>query len=180
MCDQVLRGKPRNNYIQWTRRRDVSSRFPSCFPLCVHRFNGRSVYSIGCGLGGKLGHGTRTDEKYPRLIEQFRTLNIQPMVVAAGAWHAAVFYVPTRDYTTLIVSCKGDVYLFGCGESSSLGHNTTIEGNNRHSNVLSPEQVTSSGKVYDFDVGDKGQLGTKLVAQDSERGTPEWVEIDLS
>uniref|UniRef100_A0A8R7UCR4 Uncharacterized protein n=1 Tax=Triticum urartu TaxID=4572 RepID=A0A8R7UCR4_TRIUA len=40
--------------------------------------------------------------------------------------------------------------------------------------------LIESGKVYDFDVGDKGQLGTELVAQDSERGTPEWVEIDLS
>uniref|UniRef100_A0A5B6ZZ75 Putative ultraviolet-B receptor UVR8 n=1 Tax=Davidia involucrata TaxID=16924 RepID=A0A5B6ZZ75_DAVIN len=44
---------------------------------------GMSVYSVGCGLGGKLGHGTRTDEKYPRLIEQFQTLNLQPVVVAS-------------------------------------------------------------------------------------------------
>lgn len=210
--------------------------------------SGMSVYSVGCGLGGKLGHGTRTDEKYPRLIEQFQTLNIQPMVVAAGAWHAAVVgkdgrvctwgwgrygclghgneecesvpkvvealssvkavYVATGDYTTFIVSRKGDVYSFGCGESSSLGHNTTIEGNNRHSNVLSPELVTSlqsmnekvvqvsltnsiywnahtfalteSGKLYAFGAGDKGQLGSELVTQENERGTPERVEIDLS
>nr|CAB3465715.1 unnamed protein product [Digitaria exilis] len=128
---------------------------------------GMSVYSVGCGLGGKLGHGSRTDEKYPRLIEQFQNLNIQPVVVAAGAWHAAVVgkdgrvctwgwgrygclghgneecesipkvvealsgvkavHVATGDYTTFIVSDKGDVYSFGCGESSSLGHNTITE-----------------------------------------------------
>lgn len=122
------------------------------------------MYSVGCGLGGKLGHGTRTDEKYPRLIEQFRALNLQPVVVAAGAWHAAVVgkdgrvctwgwgrygclghgnedcesvpkvvealgnvkavNVATGDYTTFVVSDAGDVYSFGCGESSSLGHNT--------------------------------------------------------
>lgn len=122
------------------------------------------MYSVGCGLGGKLGHGTRTDEKVPRLIEQFQTLNIQPAVVAAGAWHAAVVgkdgrvctwgwgrygclghgnedcesapkvvealsnvkavYVATGDYTTFVVSDDGNVYSFGCGESSSLGHNT--------------------------------------------------------
>ncbi|XBH68498.1 hypothetical protein VPH35_096639 [Triticum aestivum] len=223
MCDQVLRGKPWNKYIQRTRQRDVSSRFPLCFPSCVRRFNGGSVYSVGCALGGKLGHGTRTDEKYPRLIEQFRTLNIQPIVVAASAWYAVVVgkdgrvctwgwgrygclghgneeceyvpkvvealssvkavYVATGDYSTFIVSRKGDVYSFGCGESSSLGHNTTIE-----SNVLSPDQVTSlqsmnekvSGKFYAFGAGDKGQLGSELVAQESERGTPERVEIDLS
>jgi len=210
--------------------------------------SGMSVYSVGCGLGGKLGHGSRTDEKYPRLIEKFQTLNIQPVVVAAGAWHAAVVgkdgrvctwgwgrygclghgnedcesvpkivealssvkavHVATGDYTTFVVSHKGDVYSFGCGESSSLGHSTVIEGNNRHSNVLSPELVTSlqsidervvqvsltnsiywnahtfalteSGKLYAFGAGDKGQLGTELVEHQSERGTPELVEIDLS
>lgn len=119
-------------------------------------------------MGGKLGHGSRTDEKYPRLIEQFQVLNLQPMVVAAGAWHAAVVgqdgrvctwgwgrygclghgneecesvpkvvealgkvkavHVATGDYTTFVVSDDGDVYSFGCGESSSLGHNTGADG----------------------------------------------------
>lgn len=114
-------------------------------------------------MGGKLGHGGRNDEKQPRLIEQFQTLNLQPVAVAAGAWHAAVVgqdgrvctwgwgrygclghgsednelfpkvvealgnvkavHVSTGDYTTFVVSDDGDVYSFGCGESSSLGHN---------------------------------------------------------
>ncbi|KAH0642005.1 hypothetical protein KY290_033611 [Solanum tuberosum] len=30
--------------------------------------SGMSVYFVGCGLGGKLGHGTRTEEKVSRLI----------------------------------------------------------------------------------------------------------------
>lgn len=123
---------------------------------------------MGCRLGGKLGHGSRTDEKYPRLTEQFQTLNLQPMVVAAGAWHAAVvgsdgrvctwgwgrygclghgnedsesvpkvvealsnvkaIHVATGDYTTFVVSDSGDVYSFGCGESSSLGHSNGTDG----------------------------------------------------
>ncbi|XP_021746782.1 probable E3 ubiquitin-protein ligase HERC4 [Chenopodium quinoa] len=210
---------------------------------------GMSVYSVGCGLGGKLGHGSRTDEKYPRLIEQFQTLNIQPMVVAAGAWHAAVvgkdgrvctwgwgrygclghgnedcesapkvvegltevkaIHVATGDYTTFVVSDNGDVYSFGCGESSSLGHYDGTDGEgNRHANVLKPELVTSlkqvkervvqisltnsifwnahtfalteSGKLYAFGAGDKGQLGAKLGENQIERGSPELVEIDLS
>uniref|UniRef100_A0A5B6ZU09 Putative ultraviolet-B receptor UVR8 n=1 Tax=Davidia involucrata TaxID=16924 RepID=A0A5B6ZU09_DAVIN len=211
---------------------------------------GMSVYSVGCGLGGKLGHGTRTDEKYPRLIEQFQTLNLQPVVVAAGAWHAAVVgkdgrvctwgwgrygclghgneecesvpkvvealsevkavHVATGDYTTFVVSDDGDVYSFGCGESSSLGHNTgAADGQeNRHTNVTSPEIVTSlkqvkervvqisltnsvywnahtfalteSGNLYAFGAGDKGQLGVELVANQTERGNPERVGIDLS
>lgn len=211
--------------------------------------SGMSVYSVGCGLGGKLGHGSRTDEKYPRLIEQFQTLNLQPMVVAAGAWHAAVVgqdgrvctwgwgrygclghgnedcesvpkvvealgnikavHVATGDYTTFVVSEDGGVYSFGCGESSSLGHNTVADAQgNRHANVLSPELVTSlkqvnervvqisltnsiywnahtfaltdSGKLFAFGAGDKGQLGIELVANQTERVNPEWVNIDLT
>ncbi|PQQ05481.1 ultraviolet-B receptor UVR8 [Prunus yedoensis var. nudiflora] len=210
--------------------------------------NGMSVYSVGCGLGGKLGHGSRTDEKQPRLIEQFQLLNLQPMVVAAGAWHAAVVgqdgrvctwgwgrygclghgneecesvpkvvealsnvkavHVATGDYTTFVVSDDGDVYSFGCGESASLGHSTATDGQgNRHANVLAPELVTSlkqvnervvqisltnsiywnahtfalteSGKLYAFGAGDKGQLGIELVANQTERGNPEQVDIDL-
>ncbi|KAK2999515.1 hypothetical protein RJ639_042558, partial [Escallonia herrerae] len=211
---------------------------------------GMSVYSVGCGLGGKLGHGIRTDEKQPRLIEQFQTLNLQPVVVAAGAWHAAVVgkdgrvctwgwgrygclghgnedcesvpkvvealsqvkavYVATGDYTTFVVSDDGDVYSFGCGESSSLGHNTAAaEGQgNRHTNVLSPEMVSSlkqvnervvqisltnsiywnahtfalteSNKLYAFGAGDKGQLGVELVANQTERANPDRVDINLS
>lgn len=142
-------------------------RYDKTIKMLLSYFCCRSVYSVGCGLGGKLGHGSRTDEKYPRLIEQFQALNIQPVVVAAGAWHAAVvgkdgrvctwgwgrygclghgneecesvpkvveslvnvraIHVATGDYTTFVVSDKGDVYSFGCGESSSLGHNTITE-----------------------------------------------------
>ncbi|XP_061369966.1 ultraviolet-B receptor UVR8-like isoform X2 [Gastrolobium bilobum] len=222
-----------------------------CYLLCLAcQASGMSVYSVGCGLGGKLGHGSKTDEKYPRLIEQFQLLNLQPMVVAAGAWHAAVVgrdgrvctwgwgrygclghgneecelvpkvvealsnvkavHVATGDYTTFIVSNDGDVYSFGCGESASLGHSAGNDGQvpgNRHANVLSPELVTSlkqinervvqisltnsiywnahtfalteSGKLYAFGAGDKGQLGIKLVTNQTERGNPERVDIDL-
>ncbi|KAJ8458140.1 hypothetical protein OPV22_031066 [Ensete ventricosum] len=211
--------------------------------------SGMSVYSVGCGLGGKLGHGSMNDEKYPRLIEQFQTLNLQPRVVAAGAWHAAVVgqdgractwgwgrygclghgneesesvpkvveslssikavHVATGDYTTFVVSDTGDVYSFGYGESSSLGHSSIIDGQgNRHANVLSPKLVTSlkninekvvqmsltnsvywnahtfaltdSGKLYAFGAGDKGQLGTELPAQQTERAMPEQVDINLT
>ncbi|GLU06133.1 hypothetical protein SLE2022_231900 [Rubroshorea leprosula] len=222
-----------------------------CYLLCLAcELDGRmSVYSVGCGLGGKLGHGSRTDEKYPRRIEQFQNMNLQPMVVAAGAWHAAVvgrdgrvctwgwgrygclghgneecesvpkvvealskvkaIHVATGDYITFVVSDDGDVYSFGCGESASLGHNTATDGQgNRHANVLSPELVTSlkqlnervvqisltnsiywnahtlalteSGKLYAFGAGDKGQLGIELVNNQTERGNPERVDIDLS
>lgn len=40
--------------------------------------------------------------------------------------------------------------------------------------------LTDSGKLYAFGAGDKGQLGIELVGQQTERGHPERVEIDLS
>lgn len=79
---------------------------------------------------------------------------------------------------------------------------------NRHSNILSPELVTSlkqvnervvqisltnsiywnahtfalteSGKLYAFGAGDKGQLGVALAANQTERANPERVKVDLS
>ncbi|KAL6577937.1 hypothetical protein OROMI_010265 [Orobanche minor] len=205
----------------------------------------RSVYSVGCGLGGKLGHGTKNDEKLPRLIEQFRTLNLQPVVISAGAWHAAVagkdgrvctwgwgrygclghgnedcesvpkvvealgsvkaIHVATGDYTTFVVSDGGEVYSFGCGDSSSLGHRDADEQGLWH--VLTPRTVTSlkqinerivqisltntvqwnahtfaltdTDKLYAFGSGDKGQLGLELGANERERTDPERVDIDL-
>ena len=78
---------------------------------------------------------------------------------------------------------------------------------NRHTNVLSPELVTSlkevkervvqisltnsvywnahtfalteSGKLFAFGAGDKGQLGMELVNNQTERGNPEQVDVDL-
>ncbi|XP_043706156.1 ultraviolet-B receptor UVR8-like [Telopea speciosissima] len=209
--------------------------------------SGMSVYSVGCGLGGKLGHGSKTDERYPRLIEQFQALNLQPVVVAAGAWHAAVVgedgrvctwgwgrygclghgdeecelvpkvvtglsevkavHVATGDYTTFVVCESGDVYSFGCGESSNLGHNIEPDGQgNRPTHVYSPQLVaslkqvkervvqisltnavywnahtfalTETGKLYAFGSGNKGQLGVEL--DQNERGNPDLVDIDLS
>lgn len=40
--------------------------------------------------------------------------------------------------------------------------------------------LTDSGKLYAFGAGDKGQLGTELPAQQTERAMPEQVNINLS
>lgn len=40
--------------------------------------------------------------------------------------------------------------------------------------------LTDSGKLYAFGAGDKGQLGIELVGQQTERGHPERVDLDLS
>lgn len=40
--------------------------------------------------------------------------------------------------------------------------------------------LTESGKLYAFGAGDKGQLGVELMGNQTERGNPERVEIDLN
>ncbi|KAK4762859.1 hypothetical protein SAY86_008627 [Trapa natans] len=72
--------------------------------------NGMSVYSVGCGEGGKLGHGSTTSEKLPRLIEHFQVLNVQPTSIFAGTWHAAV------------LGHNGEVCTWGWGHCGCLGH----------------------------------------------------------
>eukprot|EP00249_Psilotum_nudum_P023131 c28757_g1_i1 orf=428-2035(-) len=221
-----------------------------CFLLALTcQASGMSVYSVGCGLGGKLGHGASTDEQYPRMIKHFQQLKLQPITVAAGAWHAAVVgqdgrvctwgwgrdgclghgnedsaelprvvealhtvkavHVATGDYTTFVVADNGDVYSFGCGQSSSLGHvRTSTEGQaRRRANLLRPELVvalkerkervvqisltnsvtwnahtlalTDSGRLYAFGAGNKGQLGIELLDNERERENPEPVDINL-
>ena len=123
--------------------------------------NIRSVYSVGCGLGGKLGHGSRTDEKHARLIEQFQLLNLQPVVVAAGAWHAA------------IVGQDGRVCTWGWGRYGCLGHgNEECESSPKVVEALSNVKavhvatgdyttfvVSDDGDVYSFGCGESASLG---------------------
>lgn len=68
------------------------------------------MWSVGCGLGGKLGHGTRSDERTPKEIAHFRSINFEPVAVAAGAWHAAA------------LSSDGRVATWGWGRHGCLGH----------------------------------------------------------
>ncbi|CAI5991720.1 unnamed protein product [Closterium sp. NIES-64] len=77
---------------------------------CANEPHGRSVWSIGCGLGGKLGHGTKYDECRPKEIAHFKTLEFAPTAVAAGAWHAAA------------VATDGRVATWGWGRHGCLGH----------------------------------------------------------
>ncbi|KAL5075871.1 hypothetical protein RYX36_014855, partial [Vicia faba] len=137
-----------------------------CYLLCLAcQPSGMSVYSVGCGLGGKLGHGTRTDEKFPRLIEQFQTLNIQPKVVAAGAWHAAV------------VGQDGRVCTWGWGRYGCLGHGneeceaapkvvdalTNIKAVHVATGDYTTFVVSEDGDVYSFGCGESASLGHNAV-----------------
>jgi alpha-tubulin suppressor-like RCC1 family protein len=71
------------------------------------------VCTWGWGRYGCLGHGNEECESVPKVVQSLSGVK--------------AVHVATGDYTTFVVSDKGDVYSFGCGESSSLGHNTLIE-----------------------------------------------------
>ncbi|MBA0692632.1 hypothetical protein Goari_010174, partial [Gossypium aridum] len=139
-----------------------------CYLLCLAcQPSGMSVYSVGCGLGGKLGHGSRMDEKHPRLIEQFRLLNLQPMVVATGAWHAAV------------VARDGRVCTWGWGRYGCLGHgNEECESVPKVVEALSKVKavhvatgdyttfvLSEDGDVYSFGCGESASLGHNTAAE---------------
>ncbi|XP_010556194.1 PREDICTED: ultraviolet-B receptor UVR8-like [Tarenaya hassleriana] len=123
--------------------------------------DGMSVYSVGCGLGGKLGHGSTTNEKHPRLIEQFRHLNLEPVVISAGAWHAAV------------VGRDGRVCTWGWGRYGCLGHGNeesesapkVVEAlqNIKAIHVATGDYTTfvvsEDGDVYSFGCGESANLG---------------------
>ncbi|RZB86591.1 hypothetical protein D0Y65_026587, partial [Glycine soja] len=76
-----------------------------------------SVYSVGCGLGGKLGHG-----RYGCLGHGSDECDSVPKAVEALS-NVKAIHVVAGDYTTFVVFDDGDVYSFGCGQSASLGHN---------------------------------------------------------
>lgn len=106
----------------------------------------RSVYSVGCGLGGKLGHGNKNDEAIPVMIEHFQTFNIRPMSISAGAWHAVV------------LSSDGRVFTWGWGFHGCLGRGdeecvtlpTAVE-------TLKAVHV-SAGKYTTFVITDNGDV----------------------
>jgi alpha-tubulin suppressor-like RCC1 family protein len=102
------------------------------------------MYSVGCGLGGKLAHGCKNNKGIPKLIEHFRSLSFKPVSISPGTWHAAALgedghvctwgwghrgclgnvkavYLSAGDYITFVVADNGDVHSFGSGESLNVG-----------------------------------------------------------
>ncbi|KAH0919541.1 hypothetical protein HID58_027201 [Brassica napus] len=140
----------------------ISAGFCYLLALAFHP-TGMSVYSVGCGLGGKLGHGSTISEKQPRLIEEFSLLKMEPVMISAGAWHAAV------------VGRDGRVCTWGWGRYGCLGHGTeelelapkVVEGlkDIKAVHVAAGEYTTfvvsDDGQVYSFGYGEVnlGQQG---------------------
>ncbi|CAN6279076.1 unnamed protein product [Urochloa humidicola] len=155
----------------------------NCYLLMLaYQPNGMSVYSVGCGLGGKLGHGCKTNKGVPKLIEQFQSLNFKPVSIAAGTWHAAA------------LGADGRVCTWGWGHTGCLGHGdeeykaapTVVEGlRNVKAVHLSTGEYTTfvvadNGDVYSFGSGESLNLIFQEDDEAEEEGpdfsTPSIVE----
>ncbi|GFP82103.1 probable E3 ubiquitin-protein ligase herc3 [Phtheirospermum japonicum] len=158
----------------------------NCYLLAlVCQPNGMSVYSLGCGQGGKLGHGTHNVETQPKLIEQFQTLNLEPVAIAAGDWHSAV------------LGKDGRVCTWGWAHHGCLGHGIGISYEQTIPKVIEALSgvkavhvaagvyttfvVSENGDAYSFGSSDSSSLGneqvycTRLGDMQRHEWTPELV-----
>ena len=83
------------------------------------------VYSFGSGFAGKLGHGDRSNQLLPRLVEALRGVKVA--AVAAGSYHS-------------LVVAEGNAYSFGDGVMGQLGHG------DRHEH-LAPKRIAALERV---------------------------------
>ncbi|KAF8693675.1 hypothetical protein HU200_039087 [Digitaria exilis] len=146
----------------------------NCYLLMLaYQPNGMSVYSVGCGLGGKLGHGCKTNKGMPKLIEQFHSLSFKPISIAAGPWHAAA------------LGDDGRVCTWGWGHTGCLGHGdeeykavpTVVQGlsNVKAVHLATGEYTTfvvaDNGDVYSFGSGESLNL---IFQEDDEAEGPDF------
>ena len=83
-----------------------------------------SVYSMGLGSRGQLGHGSILPSPAPQLVEALAGLRV--VEVEAGGWHS------------LALSSCGDIYTWGWNHDGQLGL-----GAKGHSNVLGEREVVA-------------------------------------
>ncbi|KAB8087787.1 hypothetical protein EE612_012206 [Oryza sativa] len=154
----------------------------NCYLLMLaYQPTGMSVYSVGCGLGGKLGHGCKNNKGTTKLIEHFLTLSFNPVSVAAGTWHAAA------------LGDDGRVCTWGWGHTGCLGHGdeeyrvlpTVVQGlsNVKAVHVSTGEYTTfvvsDNGDTYSFGSAESLNIGfqeDEEAADDADFSTPSLVE----
>ncbi|KAF8715117.1 hypothetical protein HU200_027671 [Digitaria exilis] len=138
----------------------------NCYLLMLaYKPTGMSVYSVGCGEGGKLGHGHMTSLGIPKLIKHFQTLDVKPLSVSAGAFHCAALAL---DGSVLTWGWKN----YGCLGVGHIDCKTLpveVEGlkdvKARHLSAGSYTTfvVADNGDVYSFGLGHSLNLGLQGV-----------------
>ncbi|CAL9135957.1 unnamed protein product [Musa acuminata var. zebrina] len=134
----------------------------NCYLLALaFQPNGMCVYSLGCGLGGKLSHGSTDDEHHPRLIAHFAILNLQPIALSAGSWHA------------IALGKDGRVCTWGWGYNGCLGHGdedyqnlpkvvkglSHVKAVHVAAGLCTTFVITENGDIYSFGRGSDSNLG---------------------
>ncbi|XP_062185452.1 uncharacterized protein LOC133889033 [Phragmites australis] len=149
----------------------------NCYLLMLaYQPAGMSVYSVGCGLGGKLGHGCKINEGIPKLIEHFQKVGIKPLSISAGAFHAAV------------LGGDGRVFTWGWNTYGCLGHGDeeecmtfptavaglrTVKAMHVSAGQNTTFVVANNGDVYSFGWGDSFNLGFQV--ENADVRTPKLV-----
>ncbi|KAH0756250.1 hypothetical protein KY290_026520 [Solanum tuberosum] len=120
------------------------------------------AFSWGEEAGGRLGHGAETDVSHPKLIKNFKGMNVE--LIACGEYHSCA------------VTSSGDLYTWGDGAKSSglLGHRSEashwipkkvcgrMEGLRVSHVSCGPWHtalITSAGRLFTFGDGTFGALG---------------------
>jgi alpha-tubulin suppressor-like RCC1 family protein len=118
------------------------------------------VYTWGCGTDGALGHGNKTNQLTPKLVEKLK--NKKAVDIACG-----------RDYTVVVMD-DGSVYSFGRDGNGQLGQGrqSLVVSDPKKVAIPSMEKAmkvaagdahvvlaTESGKVFSWGDGQQGQLG---------------------
>uniref|UniRef100_A0ACD5UQT4 Uncharacterized protein n=1 Tax=Avena sativa TaxID=4498 RepID=A0ACD5UQT4_AVESA len=148
-----------------------------CYLLVLaYQPTGMSVYSVGCGLGGKLGHGNKDNESAPVLIQHFQTFNIRPMSISAGAFHATV------------LSSDGRVFTWGWGHNGCLGRGAeeyvtlptaveTLKAVHVSAGHYCTFVITDNGDVYTFGFNGWGHQDGEGENESGDALTPKLVTL---
>ncbi len=122
---------------------------------------GSGVATWGVGKRGQLGHGTRNDEKRPKIHLGGIGYGIRIVQVSAGGGLVRVAH-------TLLLTSTGRVLSFGTGQYGALGHG--YSGGKQLPDVLRPQYIealarirvvcTSAGEIHSAAVSVDGDVYT--------------------